>query len=180
MHIIRDLSIILLSIVAAVLVVHGGFVDWMLSIFESPLLASFIAGIFFTSLLTLAPASIVLAELGTHGAPLEIALFGALGAVVGDMILFIFVKDNISKDIEALLKKGVRHYHLDQLHSKYSRWILPVVGAFIIASPLPDELGIMLMGAAKMKTRYIIPVSFVMNFIGVLAVIAVGMIAIGR
>jgi hypothetical protein len=180
MHIVKDVAIILLSILASIIIVQSGFVGWMLGIFESPLLASFIAGIFFTSLLTLAPASIVLAELGTRGAPLEVALFGALGAVVGDMILFIFVKDNISKDIAALLKKGVQHYHLDQLHSKYSRWILPVVGAFIIASPLPDELGIMLMGAARMKTRYIIPVSFVMNFIGVLAVIAVGMIAISH
>ncbi len=178
MHLIKDISIIILSILTAFVIVSLGFVDWMLSVFQSSLLASFIAGIFFTSLLTISPASIVLAELGTRAAPLEVAFFGALGALVGDMLLFYFVKDKISQDIGELLKKGIQHYHLDMLHSKYARWVLPTLGAFIIASPLPDELGIMLLGAAKMKTRYLIPVSFIMNFIGVLLVLAVGEIVI--
>ncbi|MEN9647676.1 MAG: hypothetical protein RLY57_480 [Candidatus Parcubacteria bacterium] len=178
MHIFKDICIVVISILVAILMVHVGFVDSILTVFESPLVASFVAGIFFTSLLTISPASIVLAELGTRGAPLEIAFFGALGALIGDMLLFYFVKDRISADIAALLKNKIEHYHLDQMHSRYARWVLPMIGAFIIASPLPDELGIMLMGAAKMKTRYLIPVSFVMNFIGVLLVLAVGEIAI--
>jgi hypothetical protein len=179
MHFLKDLFIIIISVFVAILMINIGFVDWMLAVFQSPLLASFVAGIFFTSLLTISPASIVLAELGSRAAPLEIAFFGALGAMVGDMMLFYFVKDKISADISELIKKGIRHYHLDELHSRYVRWILPTIGAFIIASPLPDELGIMLMGAAKIKPRYIIPVSFVMNFIGVLLVLAVAEIAIG-
>lgn len=180
MHVFKDICIVIISILASILMIRVGFVDWILVVFESPLMASFVAGIFFTSLLTISPASIVLAELGTRGAPLEIAFFGALGALIGDMLLFYFVKDRISADIAALLKNKIEHYHLDQMHSRYARWVLPIIGAFIIASPLPDELGIMLMGAAKMKTRYLIPVSFVMNFIGVLLVLAVGEIAIGH
>jgi hypothetical protein len=178
MHFIKDVIIIIVSVIVAVLIIHLGFVDWMLGVFASPYAASFIAGIFFTSLLTISPASVVLAELGTRAAPLEVAFFGALGAMVGDILLFYFVKDKISADVGVLIKKGLRHYHLDQLHSRYARWVLPTLGAFVIASPLPDELGIMLLGASKMKTRYIIPVSFVMNLIGILLVIAIGEISI--
>lgn len=180
MHFFRDIVIIILSIIAGILMSYFGFVDWILGVFHYPIIASFIAGIFFTSLLTISPASIVIADLGTRGAPLEIAFFGALGAVVGDMILFFFIKDKVSLEIAELLKNKIEHYHLDRMHSKYARWVLPALGAFIIASPLPDELGIMLMGAAKMKTRNLIPVSFVMNFIGVLLVLAMGSIAISH
>jgi uncharacterized membrane protein YdjX (TVP38/TMEM64 family) len=180
MHFFKDIIIIILSVLAGVLMSRFGFVDWMLGVFHYPMIASFVAGIFFTSLLTISPASIVLADLGTRGAPLEIAFFGALGAVVGDMILFFFIKDKVSTEIAELLKNKIEHYHLDRIHSKYARWMLPAIGAVIIASPLPDELGIMFMGAAKMKTKTLIPVSFVMNFIGVLLVIAMGDIAISH
>jgi len=179
MHFIKDVVIVILSIVVGICITYIGFVDWMLNIFESPYIASFAAGIFFTSLLTISPASVVLAELGTRAAPLEVAFFGALGAMIGDLLLFYFVRDSISADIARLLKNKMEHWHLDKLHSKYARWVLPGLGALVIASPLPDELGIMLMGAAKMKTRYLVPVSFIMNFIGVLLVIAIGKIAVG-
>jgi uncharacterized membrane protein YdjX (TVP38/TMEM64 family) len=171
---IRDLIIIAGSITIGIILAKLGFIDIILKIFETPMAAAFVAGIFFTSLFTIAPASIVLAELGTRAFPLEIALYAALGAVVGDMLLFYFVKDKISADIAVLIKRGMNHYHLDRIHSRYGRWILPAIGACIIASPLPDELGIMLMGAAQMKTRNLIPISFVMNFLGVLLVIAAG------
>lgn len=173
-HLMKDISVIALSIAVGILIIKVGAIQWMLSLFESPLIAAFVAGIFFTSLLTIAPASIVLASLIAYAHPLEVAFAGALGAVVGDLILFYFVKDKISADIAILISRGIKHYHLDKIHSRYARWILPVMGAAVIASPLPDEIGIMLLGAAKMKTRYVIPVSFVMNFIGVLLVIALG------
>lgn len=179
-HIIKDVSIIILSVLVAVIMIRLGFVDWILTVSYSPYLISFVAGIFFTSLLTISPASIIIAELGTRGAPLEVAFFAALGALIGDLILFYFVKDSISADINELLKNSIKHYHLDRMHSKYARWILPVVGASIIASPLPDELGIMLMGASKIKTRYLIPISFVMNFIGVLLVLSVAGIVLNN
>ncbi len=177
MHYFRDVLIIVSSVLVGIVMTQIGFVDWMLTFFQSPYIASFVAGIFFTSLLTISPASILLAELGTRVAPLEVAFFGALGALVGDLMLFYFVRDSISADVARLLKNKMEHWHLDKLHSKYARWVLPALGAFIIASPLPDELGIMLLGAAKMKTRYLIPVSFIMNLIGVLLVIALGELA---
>jgi hypothetical protein len=42
-----------------------------------------------------------------------------------------------------------------------------VLGAFIIASPLPDELGLTLMGMSKVRLAVLVPVSFVMNAVGI-------------
>ncbi|OGG78335.1 hypothetical protein A3A36_01445 [Candidatus Kaiserbacteria bacterium RIFCSPLOWO2_01_FULL_52_12b] len=50
------------------------------------------------------------------------------------------------------------------------KWLIPFVGALIIASPLPDEAGLAMMGLSKMKTSVFIPISFALNFLGILAI----------
>jgi hypothetical protein len=50
------------------------------------------------------------------------------------------------------------------------RWIAFVLGAVIIASPLPDELGIAILGFARLGSNLFVPLSFVSNFLGLVAV----------
>ena len=47
------------------------------------------------------------------------------------------------------------------------RWFLMGVGALIIALPLPDEIGLVMMGLSRMKARHLIPISFVLNSLGI-------------
>ena len=47
------------------------------------------------------------------------------------------------------------------------RWLTFFAGGFIIASPLPDELGIALLGFSKLKTSLFVPLSFTFNFLGI-------------
>ena len=42
-----------------------------------------------------------------------------------------------------------------------------MLGAAIIASPLPDEIGLSLMGMSKTRVAVLIPVSFAMNALGI-------------
>ncbi|KKR47070.1 MAG: hypothetical protein UT80_C0011G0001, partial [Parcubacteria group bacterium GW2011_GWC1_40_13] len=53
---------------------------------------------------------------------------------------------------------------------KLFKWLIPFIGALIIASPLPDEAGLAMMGLSKMKTSVFIPISFALNFLGILAI----------
>jgi len=39
-----------------------------------------------------------------------------------------------------------------------------------VISPLPDELGLAMMGLSKMKTSLFIPISFILNSLGILAI----------
>ncbi len=166
-----DLSIIAFSIFIAGILTQSNLVDTLLSANENLyVLKSFIAGLFFTSVFTTAPAVVALAKLGTVYSPFTVALIGGLGALIGDFIIFNFIKGHISEDISFLLSrtKSRRLTHL--FHYRFMRWSLAFVGALIIASPLPDELGLTLMGLSRMSTLRFILISFTFNTLGILAI----------
>jgi hypothetical protein len=50
------------------------------------------------------------------------------------------------------------------------RWLSLFVGGLIMASPLPDEVGISLMGMSKIKVPWFVTLSFVFNFIGIVLI----------
>lgn len=167
---LHDILILAASITVAVLLVRT---DTLVGIFDSvqymQVLGSFIAGLFFTSVFTTAPAIVALGKLSLMSPPLSVALFGALGAVVGDLILFWFIRDRFSDHVMELL----RHQHLGKrmhalLKLKLFRWVSFFVGGLIIASPLPDEIGIGLMGFSKLKMSWFLLLSFFSNFWGIL------------
>ena len=56
------------------------------------------------------------------------------------------------------------------LKLKLFRRVSFFVGGLIIASPLPDELGISLFGFSKIKMSWFIPLSFIFNFIGIVLI----------
>ncbi len=163
-----DLFIIAIGIFIAYILVRLGAVDFFVNAVHGyHAVASFIAGIFFTSAFTLAPASIALSRIAETAPISSVALWGALGALVGDMILFFFVKDKFYDDLIKAIKPSVRHHIFRSFHLGFLKWLSPVIGALIIASPLPDELGIALLGASKVKLSVLVPIAFVMNMIGI-------------
>ncbi len=135
------------------------------------ILSVFIAGIFFTSAFTIAPAAIVLAYLAQVLPVSAIVIVAALGAMVGDYILFVFIRDRFSRDLIRVFKHFHIKFILKSFHVGFLKWLSPFIGALIIASPLPDEFGIMLMGVSKMKTKYFLLLTFVMNMLGIMAVV---------
>ena len=168
LHLVKDFFIILASLVIAFTLAKTGVVYWLIGLSsELRVIGTFVAGIFFTSVATIAPAGVALAEIAKTSSVVWTAFFGALGSVCGDLIIFKFVKDSVSEDFEYLLKELPSHRVKAIFHQRMFRWVLPLLGAFIIASPLPDELGITLLGLSKMKTRYFILVSYIFNFIGI-------------
>lgn len=134
-------------------------------------IGAFIGGMLFVSTFTVATGSLILFYLAETLSPVEIGLIAGAGAVAGDLIIFRFVKDDLVSELTDLYHHfGGRHFsHL--LHTPYFRWTLPVIGALIIASPLPDEVGVSLMGISKMSTLKFILISFLLNSAGIYIVI---------
>ncbi len=137
------------------------------------ILESFVVGIFFTSAFTLAPASLFLVKLSQILSPWSVAIFGALGAMCGDLVLFLFIRDRLAGDIKALFPKSVVRHFLNSFHLGFWKWLAPLLGALIIASPLPDEFGISLLGLSRVKIAILLPVTFLMNFLGILLITAI-------
>ncbi|MEK7609847.1 MAG: hypothetical protein AAB470_01850 [Patescibacteria group bacterium] len=170
-ELLKDLLFILSGIVIAVLLSQGGLLDSFIYILGSGAFASFVAGIFFTSAFTIAPSSLALARI-IESVPLQtVAFWGALGALCGDLILFLFIRDKFTDDLKNSLKPSIVKHILSSFHLGFMKWLSPIIGAFIIASPLPDELGLTLLGISKTRLSLLIPISFVMNFLGICALV---------
>ncbi len=135
-------------------------------------IGAFIGGILFVSTFTVAAGTVILALLAESLSPIEIGIIAGLGAVVGDLTIFRFIRNKgLISEITHFFTYfgGDKFSHL--LHTKYFSWTLPVVGALIIASPLPDELGVGLMGISKMKTYKFLLLSFILNGLGIFLVV---------
>ena len=166
---IFDATVIVASILLAMILAKGPYVDNLIvSTKTYYVFTSFIAGLFFTSIFTTAPAITVLAKLSLLHSPFIIALIGGIGALIGDLIIFSFIKGHIREDVEYFLKrsKSTRIKHI--FKHRFFRWSLAFLGAIIIASPLPDELGLALMGLSNVRTNRFILISLSFNIIGIL------------
>ena len=168
----QDIGIVVLSILIAIILGESGVLSQLLaSTKDIAFLGSFIAGLFFTSIFTTAPAVVALGGIAQNHSIVLNALFGAVGAVLGDLVIFRFVKGRFSDHLtEILATQGGRHRLRALLHRRTFRWITFLLGGLIIASPLPDELGISLLGFSKMKVSGFIILSFLGNFLGILLV----------
>lgn len=140
-------------------------------------IGAFLAGILFVSTFTAATGVLILLIFTETLSPIEIGVIAGLGAVVGDFIIFRFVKDNLQNELEDIYNHvDSKHHFIKILHSKYFSWTLPVVGAIIIASPFPDELGVSLMGISKMKIYEFLLVSFILNTTGIFLIISASLV----
>ncbi len=169
---VYDIVIIAAGIAITFFLSRAGVVDEMIVAFTNhTILASFLAGIFFTSTFTIAPASVAIAHIAEHAPIPQVALWGALGAVVGDLILFLFIKDRFTDDLMSLVKPSTKRHILNSFHVGFMKWISPIIGTIIIASPLPDEFAVSILGMSKIKISLLIPLSFVGNVIGIYFII---------
>ncbi len=171
-HILQDIALIMLSVLIAVLLVRTGVLaNLLISTAEMRVWGAFVAGMFFTSIFTTAPAIVALGEISLIQGIFSTALIGAVGAMIGDLIIFRFVRDRFSEHLsEIVTHQSIRRrFHL-LFKRRFFRWITFFVGGFIIASPLPDELGVALLGFSKLRLKYFIVLSFFFNFLGIAAI----------
>lgn len=128
---------------------------------------AFLAGILFVCSFTVAIGAVALAALAKELNPFVLALVAGVGAVIGNYLIFRFIKDDILDEVEPLFRKLEGNHLTKLLHTKYFRWSLPVIGALLIISPLPDELGISLLDIAGMSSLRFFILTFFLNSTGI-------------
>lgn len=132
---------------------------------------AFITGVFFVSTFTVAPAAVVLYHLADKLHPVEIAVLAGLGAMFGDYIIFRFMKDRVFDELAVLFKPFHKRYVGPLFKSPFFAWLLPFIGATIIASPLPDEVGVSMLGLSKIRRWQFFAVTFTLNAVGIFLVV---------
>jgi hypothetical protein len=103
----RDLVMIFIGVVFALLLSASGIIDYVVSVFKDYyIIASFVSGIFFTSVFTLAPASITLIHIAQNSPISGVVFWGGLGAMCGDLVLFLFIKDRFAEDLKNVIVRS--------------------------------------------------------------------------
>ena len=166
---IRDGILIVFSVIIAIWLYQSKPLEQLLQSISGInfVIGAFFAGIFFASTFTVAIASSVFLLLSQTHNILIIALVGGAGAFVGDSLIFKFLRDDLIADFEYLEKHFGARIAKRIIHSKLSLWFLPIVGALMIASPLPDEVGLLLLASIKLKYHRFFLLSFPLNTAGI-------------
>ncbi len=132
----------------------------------------FLTGIFFVSTFTVAPSAIILFRLASTMNIWAVALVAGLGASFGDFVIFRFLKDNVFEEMKPVFRRVTGERLQKLFETPYFGQLSMVLGAIIIASPLPDETGLALLGLSKIKPWQFLLLSFILNAIGIFIVIS--------
>lgn len=173
---VRDLVIAFFSTLLAIILVQTGIIEgWVKSFPSSFLLTSFFAGILYSSFFTSSIAVAVFIVLGVDGFnPLVVAVLGGIGSLCTDFLIFKFVRTNIFSDLKFVDKKLAKGFFSRLFLRKPFRSLTFFLGLVVIASPLPDELGVGLLAASKLNVRNFIILSYVLNTIGIFLIVLLG------
>jgi hypothetical protein len=131
----------------------------------------FVAGVFLPSLFTAAPAVVLLYGFANELNPYLTATVAGAGAMLSDYMIFRFFKDKVFEELQPVLAyfRGTRLAAL--FRTPYFGWMVPILGMFVIASPLPDEVGLGLLGASRIKPWQFFALAFALNATGILVVV---------
>jgi len=170
----KNSAYLLASLLLLAILADSPFVDLIIKrIGDLGYIGAFLTGVLFVSIFTVAPAMVILYHLADVLNPLEVAVLAGLGAVIGDYLIFRFLKDKIFAELAPLFTKVGVFGPAKLFQTPYFHWLIPFVGAFIVASPFPDEVGISLMGLSKIKNWQFLLVSFLLNAVGIFLVVTV-------
>lgn len=133
---------------------------------ESGPLGSFVTGMLYAIGFTAPLATAMVVDAAQVTPPWVLALIGGLGAMMYDLLILAFVRRTTKQP----LFEKVRERFLGR---RSITWTLTGIGAIVIASPLPDELGSGLLGLSNLPQKYFIPLAFVLNGLGIFVIASI-------
>jgi hypothetical protein len=181
MHIFKKyprLILLGLTIIASYTFFMLGWLDWVKYLHNgSSALACVVAGVLFSFGFTAAFGFAIFVELAHTMHPLTGALLGGAGSLIADLTILTFVQEHLLEELKLLRQSwvfeivtGARfHKHFPRPVRRVLLW---VITAFVIASPLPDDIGIMLVsGLSHVDRRLFAFLCFALNTLGIFAIL---------
>ena|SRR3989338_10445902 len=111
--------------------------------------------------------------------PFLVAAIGGLGAMLSDNVIFALIRFSFMDEFQRLerthpaklLEKEIKVH----FHKKVRNYLLFVFAGIVIASQLPDELGVMMLaGLTSIKQKIFSVISFLFNSFGILVMLLIG------
>jgi len=149
------------------------FSQFLMRLGDYGYLSAFVAGMMFSSTFTITIGGLILLALVGKLSAIEIGLIAGLGAMFNDFLMLKFVKSELKKELCDLYNTMDKELCLEEkLHLKYLTWTMPIIGGLIMISPLPDEIGVGLLGLSKMKTYKFALISYCLHTTGIILLVS--------
>jgi hypothetical protein len=163
---------LLIALVVFILLLDTSF---MTTIFDAcsrlGYLGAFVAGILFVSVFTAIPGVAMLLSFEALN-PVLVALIAGLGSMIGDYLILKFLEDRVAYELKPIAFKFGIPQTIKYLQGKRSTLgLVRFIGALIIASPLPDEIGIGLLGIGKLNKSSFLVICYLLNTAGILLIL---------
>ena len=161
------LTTITLSYVAAGLVfIFLGPKFFQTLIVPFGIIGVFAAGALYTYSFTTSIGALLLIALLPYHSVGVMAVVGGIGAAVADFTIFKLIRNDLKKEVDRIAtSKLIQQIGCRGIFCK--RWFRDLLGAIVIASPLPDEVGVAMMSTAKIKKETFILLTFIADVIGI-------------
>ena len=136
---------------------------------------SFLAGMFYTYGFSSIPASAIFLILGENQNIFIAAMLGGFGALLGDLLIFKLIRIGFDNEVRLLEHEHMVKYFDNKIPISVKKFLLPIFGVVIIASPLPDEIGVSLIAISrKVPQKVFMIISYLANTLGILALLWIG------
>ena len=139
-------------------------------------IGAFFAGILYSYGFTAAFATSIFLILAKHHTNIyAMGLVGGFGSLFADLILFEFIRHSFKDEIDKLAKEKIIKYFYKRLPAIIKKPILPVLAGIVIASPLPDEVGVTLLASIKtFSLKAFSLISYTLNTAGITFILYIG------
>lgn len=133
----------------------------------------FIAGMMYATSFTAAAAAFILPTFTFDYSPATIAIVGGIGTTLVDVTLLHLVRSDLKAELKkfgALPTIRAIRKEMPLLKKKLFRNAL---GLFVIALPVPDEVGVAFMANTNISEANFRIISFIVNVLGIYALVSV-------
>lgn len=129
-------------------------------------LGIFIAGMLYTYSFTASIGALMFLAIAHDYSPGILAVVGGLGSLTSDMVILKFIKNDLKKEVNKLGHLKIVKM-LGATPVLKERWFRDVLGAVVIASPLPDEIGVAILASTKIKEDAFIYLALIADMVGI-------------
>ncbi len=141
-------------------------------------LGVFAAGFFYAYGFTAAPATLVLLSIAKDESLVWASLAGGLGALIGDIAMFLFIKHTFDDELLRLSKTNfVRKLGGEEarLFGRFKKYVKTTFASFIIASPLPTEIGVAMFASIReLSAKKFLVIAYALHTTGIFIILLVG------
>ena len=136
---------------------------------------TFLAGLLYPYALTSAAGTGILLILAKEQNILFAGVIAGIGALISDIILFFFVKQGFSDEVKKLSKETVIRTINRRIPDSVRLYFLATFAGLLIASPLPTEIGILLMASIKnMSVKKFVIIIYMLHASAIFVILLIG------